>query len=97
MTKNSIFNEKSHENKRDFNPSNVLMMTQQKSLKVLMMNFVYMRRDRENNFFFYSCFCTLDSENKNSTYILPILFLKQSIFFIRYYIFFKQMGNKLQQ
>ena len=48
--KNSIFNEKSHENKRDFNPSNVLMMTQQKSLKVLMMNFVYMRRDREKNF-----------------------------------------------
>lgn len=47
MTKNSIFNEKSHENKRDFNPSTVLMMTQQKSLKVLMMNFVYMRRDRE--------------------------------------------------
>ena len=82
MTKNSIFNEKSHENKRDFNPSNVLMMTQQKSLKVLMMNFVYMRRDREN-FFFYSCFCTLDSENKNSTYILPILFLKQSIFFYK--------------
>ena len=50
MTKNSIFNEKSHENKRDFSPSNVLMMTQQKSLKVLMMNFVYMRRDREKNF-----------------------------------------------
>ena len=25
--KNSIFNEKSHKNKRDFNPSNVLMMS----------------------------------------------------------------------
>ena len=31
-------------------PSNVLMMTQQKSLKVLMMNFVYMRRDRKKKF-----------------------------------------------
>ena len=92
MTKNSIFNEKSHENKRDFNPSNVLMMTQQKSLKVLMMNFVYMRRDREKKFF-YSCFCTLDSENKNSTYILPILFLKQSIFFYKVLHNFQATGQ----
>ena len=92
MTKNSIFNEKSHENKRDFSPSNVLMMTQQKSLKVLMMNFVYMRRDREKKFF-YSCFCTLDSENKNSTYILPILFLKQSIFFYKVLHIFQANGQ----